>query len=672
MNARFRRGCLAAAQAATLAAFALSYQSTAAWALVALPAAALFLTLPAVPPRLAAALLWLSRMLIGVAAVAATGLEIAYGVGLALAALAGFFLLASRSFSAGAAVLPASLAVLLLAAGTPFPRYLAPAVWIAAAALALWLVAASAAAWRPRRIVALLLFVVPAAAIAEGILRFLPWAQPHVESVAFRYMTPSQAETGLGLGSGLGSIEQLAVSRQVLLRVWSDRPLSLRAAVHTQFNGYAWRPGPTAAPLPFLPANGMVAGADWERRVPGRWFVAPGADPAATGEDVRIVVDAPLRDLLPAPASVQAVRMSEPGLRLDAFGIVRPPLRIPAVYGIRHTGRPAATTDGDAALAFADCLQEPPGLDPRIRALAQELGPRDSSPAEKVARTVSHLQSHYRYALKVGKWKTRDPLSEFLFDKKKGYCEYFATAAVVLLRLQGVPARYVSGLSVRAANRSGDHFVVRASDAHAWAEALVPGAGWVEVDATPAAQYAEVHAELAPSGLEAWMEAVRGRWADLMAQVREGGWAALWPGLPAGLKLAAAGIAVAFVIRALARRRWRRRATVIATGAPPGAGVDTALRACFDRLETSWSSAGFPRPRYRAPLEHARGLPDEHEALRAVGTKIVEAYYRGAFGGETVTSEEIAHLRDDLARVAALTAPPSTSRRTRPGATWRP
>ena len=62
-------------------------------------------------------------------------------------------------------------------------------------------------------------------------------------------------------------------------------------------------------------------------------------------------------------------------------------------------------------------------------------------------------QARCRYSLDVGAFKTKDPLAEFLFDKKKGYCEYFASATVMLLRLQGVPARYVNGLSVRDADR---------------------------------------------------------------------------------------------------------------------------------------------------------------------------------------------------------------------------
>ena len=93
-----------------------------------------------------------------------------------------------------------------------------------------------------------------------------------------------------------------------------------------------------------------------------------------------------------------------------------------------------------------------------------------------------------------GAFRTGDPLAEFLFEKKAGYCEYFASAAVVLLRLQGVPARFVKGLSVGPqTDQGGGLHVVRDSDAHAWVEAWIPGEGWVEADPTPPGQFAEAH-----------------------------------------------------------------------------------------------------------------------------------------------------------------------------------
>ncbi len=78
-----------------------------------------------------------------------------------------------------------------------------------------------------------------------------------------------------------------------------------------------------------------------------------------------------------------------------------------------------------------------------------------------------------------------DPVEDFLFSQPAGHCELFASAAVLLLRAAGVPARYVTGFRGGDWNAVGGYVAVRDDRAHAWAEAFVPDAGWVRVDATP-------------------------------------------------------------------------------------------------------------------------------------------------------------------------------------------
>jgi transglutaminase-like putative cysteine protease len=641
---RFRHVCLALVLATAVASFALSYESGVVWTLAAFPAAALFLTLPALPPPLANALVWVSRALILAAALGATGVGFPYVIGIALAVLAGVFLLARRSFTPGGAFLPAALGVFLLAAANPLPKHFAATAWVGGAALAAWLLSASPLATYPRRLAVAALFLLPAAAIGEGILRFLPWAQPHVETVAFKYIHPQSADVGVGLGSSLGSIEQLGLSTRVVLRLWSERPLALRAGVFTQFTGSYWQASKLTPPARALMAGAVEAPPEWAERVPGAWLKSPAPAATTRGRWIHVVVESPIRGVLPAPSSVQAVRLAEPTLLVDRFGVLQAPGRQPEVYGVIHADGPEPALEDDPMVA--ECLRPPPALDPRVRALAESLGPGDATPRAKIERTVRHLRSGYEYALKVGKWKTRDPLSEFLFDKKKGYCEYFATAAAVLLRLQGVPARYVSGLSVRDENWQGAYYLVRAGDAHAWAEALVPGAGWVEVDATPPGQYKELHAPMAPTALERWMEAVKARWAELVARVREGGWGVLWSALGPVRYLLLAAIATMVLARFLRRHRRTRGPAPAPTREPEP--VDPELRACLARLEQLWTSAGHTRPAHRGPLEHVAALPKEQEALRQLSLEVVDCFYRGAYGGQPIPREETARLSQAL------------------------
>jgi hypothetical protein len=77
----------------------------------------------------------------------------------------------------------------------------------------------------------------------------------------------------------------------------------------------------------------------------------------------------------------------------------------------------------------------------------------------------------------------QDPLTDFLFVRKEGHCEHFATALAVMLRTRGIPSRVVGGFF--GGERVGERFVVRAGDAHAWVEAYSPVRGWVTFDATP-------------------------------------------------------------------------------------------------------------------------------------------------------------------------------------------
>jgi len=79
-----------------------------------------------------------------------------------------------------------------------------------------------------------------------------------------------------------------------------------------------------------------------------------------------------------------------------------------------------------------------------------------------------------------------DPVDDFLFDTRAGFCEHYASAFVVLMRAAGVPARVVTGYLGGEINDLGNYLIVRQSDAHAWAEVWLEGQGWTRVDPTSA------------------------------------------------------------------------------------------------------------------------------------------------------------------------------------------
>ncbi|SMC18243.1 Transglutaminase-like enzyme, putative cysteine protease [Desulfacinum hydrothermale DSM 13146] len=126
-------------------------------------------------------------------------------------------------------------------------------------------------------------------------------------------------------------------------------------------------------------------------------------------------------------------------------------------------------------------LALPGDLPPRIRRLGLHLtaGKRAQ---DAVRDALAFLQSdRFRYALND---LPRD-LESFLFDKRKGNCEYFASALAVLLRLGGVPCRLVGGYRGGYYNETGGYYLVLQKHAHVWTECYLPGKGWIRLDPTP-------------------------------------------------------------------------------------------------------------------------------------------------------------------------------------------
>jgi transglutaminase-like putative cysteine protease len=156
----------------------------------------------------------------------------------------------------------------------------------------------------------------------------------------------------------------------------------------------------------------------------------------------------------------------------------------------------------------------PTTVDPRVGQLAKQIVGTATEPERKAQRLERWLQSNLRYSLELG-GNVDDPLAEFLFTRKAGHCEHFATALAVMLRAEGVPARVVGGFF--GGELFGDRYLVRAGDAHAWVEAYVLGRGWVRLDATPEAgrggQHEGVMAQLV-NGYEQLQELWRSRVVD--------------------------------------------------------------------------------------------------------------------------------------------------------------
>ena len=134
----------------------------------------------------------------------------------------------------------------------------------------------------------------------------------------------------------------------------------------------------------------------------------------------------------------------------------------------------------------AEYLRVPKPVDARLPELAATLT-RGSRSLEEEARAIEYqLQHQFTYTLQMPDHEPADPLAHFLFERKKGHCEYFASAMAILLRLRGIPSRVVTGFQGSDEDPINGWSVIRASDAHSWVEAYIADRGWVVFDPTPA------------------------------------------------------------------------------------------------------------------------------------------------------------------------------------------
>jgi len=128
-------------------------------------------------------------------------------------------------------------------------------------------------------------------------------------------------------------------------------------------------------------------------------------------------------------------------------------------------------------------LEIPNAIKPDIKALADKLSEGNPTPYDKASAITDYLRVNMHYTTSLPPAPDgRDPILWFLFDYKKGFCNYYASAEVLLLRSVGIPARIAVGFA--QGQHQNDTYIVRRRDSHAWPEVYFPGIGWVEFEPT--------------------------------------------------------------------------------------------------------------------------------------------------------------------------------------------
>jgi transglutaminase-like putative cysteine protease len=280
---------------------------------------------------------------------------------------------------------------------------------------------------------------------------------------------PRDAHSGVtGLSNEMepGRISQLAQSDAVAFRVSFDGaipPPALRywrGPVFEQTDGRRWTPAP-----------------------PGREAEAFRPRPLGAGLRQRITLEPHgERSLLALdrPATVPPDARLQGDYQLLASRPVRERLRYEVTSHRRFED-----TDGDPARLARNRLL-PASTSQRVRALAQAWRGESDHPHRLIEQALRHFNDQpFVYTLSPPRL-VRDPVDEFLFDTRRGFCEHYAAAFTILMRAAGLPARVVTGYLGGELNPVDQYLMVRQSDAHAWAEVWVEGEGWLRVDPTAA------------------------------------------------------------------------------------------------------------------------------------------------------------------------------------------
>lgn len=302
--------------------------------------------------------------------------------------------------------------------------------------------------------------------------------------------------SGLSGRMQVGQVARLALDDRVAMRVRFEgtqpdaSTLYFRGPVLSTFDGVEWqtlRPSLPAVLLP--PANLQVSGTPLRYEV----TLEPSNRPWL-----------PLLDATPQPPVLpgKSARMT-PELQWLASTPIHDLVRYRAESYPQFSHGPLRPVPG-----LQDYLALPTGYNPRTLQLAGELSrnPRHTDAASLVTAALERLRSGgYRYTLEPGVFGLHSA-DEFWFDRKQGFCEHIAASFVILMRATGVPARIVTGYQGGERNAVDGYWVVRQSDAHAWAEVWLAGRGWVRVDPTAAvapARIGELARLQAPQGVVA-------------------------------------------------------------------------------------------------------------------------------------------------------------------------
>ena len=508
------------------------------------------------------------------------------------------------------------------------------------ALLAAWLLTATLArvnrpaeansAVRPFRLAARLLAL--GAPLALALFLFVPRLEGRIWTLP---ESGSHSTSGISDEMSPGDIAQLGLSDEPAFRAWFARSPPppeqryWRVLVLEDFDGRRWR---RVADRRALAADAVERrGPDYDYRI----ALEPTGREWLAGLDT--LVDWP-RTII-ARGHAGEIVYQEPGLGAQRSVTTR----------LSYSARSDTQARVAAAALAPDLVRRdlalPAGRAPRARAWALELRAAGGDERDYVQRVLGEFnRGSYVYTLEPEPLGG-EPVDEFLFRTREGFCEHYASAFAVLMRAAGIPARVVVGYQGGEFNPYGGYLLIRQSAAHAWNEIWLPGSGWIRVDPTAAVapervRSGELTRQLAGGAARAgwyaaapWLAAVRAAW-DAARTAWYEGIVGFDPQLQAQL-VAALG---------LGARGWQSLALALAAGFALAAAALAAWLAWelrpieSDPLAAEWravcarlAARGLARAAAEGPLDYARRVAAAEVGLAAPFAELAVAYVKARY-----------------------------------------
>jgi len=497
--------------------------------------------------------------------------------------------------------------------------------------------------------------------------------------------------TGFSDRVDLGTIGSVKQDPQVVMRVElpdqsaveKDR-FYLRGLAYDQYNGQSWSRSRTHLRSLSLVADGTFLARPAGSRRSDNLSETIRQDILLETLDTTVLFAVPFADLVSGEfLTLQADAMGGLHLSLPPSSRVRYSVtsQVPQLVADERT---ASTLDYPDSIR-SRYLQVPMGSE-QVADLAHRVSQQAMTPFGKTVAIQQHLLENYRYSLEDNTATLSHPLEEFLFSRKTGYCEHYATAMVVMLRTVGIPARLVTGFLATEWNEYGGYFTVRQRDAHAWVEVYFPHSGWITMDPTPT-----INTAVATNRWESVRrlgESVRLQWDRLFVRysakdqlavvhgVREGSdalrervtrWGSLLstpinqvlsrlmrvaqtfqPGM-LGLVTGIIVIGLALVFLTL-----RDRIGLWATTHFPTSHPQLAIAQLYVRMVHTVERRGVSKPPFATASEFVRLVQQEWKEAGPIVATITALYHQGRFSRTPLTPDELARAAEQVGKLQSL------------------